>query len=98
MARKTVTVKTTITVNYDESKFTGEFREKFSKLMFPADVEERIKLLAELFACGIVKKNNILPGYGNLAKIGITFEKHLTESKIHSVAIPRSIEYIENGC
>lgn len=67
-------VITTVGVEVDESKFTPEFIEDFSKHFFDIeDVEGHRAYLAELFATGRISgmSNEFVEGYGVLKDMGI---------------------------
>lgn len=64
------------TVSVDESKFTEDFFQEFSKYMFPVDsVDDCIDHLGLLFARGVVDgSTKFIEGYGDVAEMGIKFE------------------------
>lgn len=63
-------------VTVDETKFTPEFFDEFSRLMFFVDtVEDCIEHLASMYARGVIDgSTKYIEGYGSVAEMGIKFE------------------------
>lgn len=85
---KTITVTQEIEVTVDESRFTPEFMENYSKYFHECEaVEDHMKYIAESYARGIVMSNHdFLEGYGKLNEFGIKCKRDSVE-----VAEPESV-------
>lgn len=78
---KTITVTQEITVTVDESRFTPEFMENYSKHFHECEtVEDHMKYIAESYARGIVTFNgDFLEGYGKMDDFGISCKRESVE-------------------
>ncbi|UTU08054.1 hypothetical protein CcrC1_gp368 [Caulobacter phage C1] len=69
-----IEVKTIVRVEVDETKFTPEFMEEYSKYFnFRDTVEEHQEYLGRIFAAGIIDgfQEEFVEGYGKLKDMGI---------------------------
>jgi hypothetical protein len=72
---KTITVIQEIEVTVDESRFTAEFMENFSRYFHGLEsIEEHMQFIAKCRARGfVVSSSEFLEGYGKLSDFGISF-------------------------
>lgn len=78
---KTITVTQEIAVTVDESRFTPEFMENYSKHFHECEtVEDHMKYIAESYARGIVTFNgDFLEGYGKMDDFGISCKRECVD-------------------
>lgn len=77
MKKFEVEVIRTVTVELDETKFTEEFLDEFSKYISPSidDLLTHVEHLAWAFAAGRVDNRQFIEGYGHTEDFCIRFEE-----------------------
>lgn len=74
MITKEVTVRQSVHVTVDESKFTREFMAEFRKHFYRfSTLDEHIAHLAQLHARSLAADHSFIEGYGQAKDMGIRF-------------------------
>ena len=79
--KRTVEVTISVDVTVDEEKLNKGFIDDFKKYMYPFEIEDHIKHIAECKVGGIISDNS-LEGYGDLSDMGIVVKETGGKSEI----------------
>lgn len=82
-----VEVTQSIKVTVDETKFTPEFNQEFSSVMWDVDdIEDHVENLAKMQAREMIGLDHFVEGYGDIRKMGCAVQTLSIEADIEEVS------------